>query len=590
MNDFFNTLKVIFLKHPLLFVLLISMTLTLPWITISDFYTKGEPREATVASYMLNTGNFILPSDYADDVAFKPPFMHWFIAIFSLPQGHVSETTARLPSALGLIGITLLFFAFLYKRKSKTQALIASFIMLTSFEMHRSGIEARVDMFLAFFMIASLISLYKWEEKELKGFPVLIPILLGGAALVKGPVGIILPCLVFGVYLILLQRYSIWKIVTKNLIVAVPALAILLTWYYLAYLQGGEHFLKVVYAENFGRFFGEDAKTLGISYDLGHKGPFWYYLPAILLGFMPWSFLLIFSVFTNSFKSLFKNSREKLSLFFKQSNTQDKITLFSIVCVVVILGFYTIPLSKRSEYVMPAYPFAAYLLTLLYEWAIKFKPRLIKIVTYIIMGLSGLILILTFIFHFVDLMSVVERFIHDAKTLNDIGFFSNAFQHPPIFAVLLWFLLFAVAATCIFVLKNFNANLVLWYTFALFLFLQIFLEGFAYPVFKNGYSIRPFAEKIEEKYNFNENVFVMNDLKDYPNMYELNFYLGDKFKNFDKVLPSKGYFITGSNSIEKIRLKYKGKYDFIELDRTANKFNDFSDVIIVYKIVGKGNN
>ena len=278
MNKLTDSFQVIYQKYPHLLILLISMLLTLPWITMGEFYVKGEPREATVATYILNTGNWVLPADYADEVAYKPPFMHWFIAAFSLPAGHVTETTARLPSALGLIGITMMFFTLLYKRKSGSLAALASLILLTSFEMHRSGIEARVDMTLAFFMIGALISLFRWEEKGLKGYPFLIPLFLGGAALVKGPVGIILPCLVFGIYLLILQRYSMWKIIYKNLFVALPALAILLIWYVLAYQQGGTHFLNIVYAENFGRFLGGDSKSLGISYELGHKGPFWYYI------------------------------------------------------------------------------------------------------------------------------------------------------------------------------------------------------------------------------------------------------------------------------------------------------------------------
>ena len=234
MNKLIDTFKGIYLRHPYLLILFICVLMTLPWITMGEFYTKGEPREATVASCMLNTGNWVLPSDYADEVAYKPPFMHWFIAAFSLPVGHVTETTARLPSALSLIGITMMFFALLYKRTTSFRAFLASVIVLTSFEMHRSGIEARVDMTLAFFMVAALITLFKWEEKGLKGFPLLIPLFLGGAALVKGPVGILLPCLVFGIYLLLLQRYSLWKIIYKNVFVALPALAILLVWYVFA--------------------------------------------------------------------------------------------------------------------------------------------------------------------------------------------------------------------------------------------------------------------------------------------------------------------------------------------------------------------
>ena len=585
MNKIINTFKAIYLRYPYLLVLFISIILTLPWITMGEFYTKGEPREASVATCILNTGNWILPSDYADEVAYKPPFMHWFIAAFSLPSGHVSESTARLPSGLALIGIIMMFFTLLLKRTSKYRAVVASFILLTSFEMHRSGIEARVDMTLAFFMIAALISLFKWEEKELKGYPLLIPIFLGGAALVKGPVGIILPCLVFGIYLIISHRYSLWKIIYKNALVALPALAILSVWYILAYQQGGTHFLNIVYAENFGRFLGKDSKSLGISYELGQEGPFWYYIPTIILGFMPWSLLLIFSAFTRWHKDLFQHIKSQKISFWQKLANMDKLTLFSLVSVVIILSFYAIPSSKRSVYIMPAYPFAAYLLTLLYEWTLAIKPQLIKLLARILMSLSGILLFLVVAFHFIDLSTIASLLIHDTKTLHDIGLFSISFHQTTLLGVLVWLLLAVSFVSTQFVIKNKKASIILVAILALFISTQVFLEGFIYPVYKNAYSSRPFAESIESKYDLKDNTYVMNSLKDYSNLYGLNFYMHNNFKNFDKVQPSKGYFITGQDYIENIRRKYAGKYAFIELERTPNKYNDFEDIIILCKII-----
>ena len=589
MDKIIEFAKTSYLKRPVLLVLFVSILLTLPWITMSDFYTKGEPREATVATTILNTGNWILPTDYADEVAYKPPFMHWFIAAFSLPAGHVTETTARLPSALGLIGITVLFFVFLYKRKSKTVALIASMLLLTSFEMHRSGIEGRVDMFLAFFMIASLISLYKWEEKGLKGYPVFIPVLLASAALIKGPVGVVLPCLVFGIYLLLLQRYSLWKIIIKNSIVALPALAVLVVWYFLAYKQGGQQFYNVVYAENFGRFLGQDSKALGIAYDLGHKGPFWYYIPAILIGFFPWSFLLIFGLFVVSFKKIFKSNSFQISAVSQKLKQADTLFLYSLVAVVIILGFYAIPSSKRSVYIMPAYPFAAYLLALLYERAVAVKPQLIRSVAWVVFVFSGLVLLLTLVFHFVNLSALLSTVKLDERSLFDVNQFSVAFQQPGILAVILWLLLAAIFAGSIVIYKRKHTPTLLFASIALFVCLQVFLEGFAYPVFKNGHSMRPFAEKIASEYNLKGKTYVINNLRDYPNMYELNFYLGNDFKNFEKVLPTDGYFLIGAKDIDKIRAKYTGSYRFDELNRTENGFNDFRDVVVIYKIVRIGN-
>lgn len=586
MNVFFDSLKAVYQKHPFLVVLFISMLLTLPWISMGEFYYKGEPREASVATFIINTGNWILPAGYADEVAYKPPLMHWLIVLFSLPIGHVTETTARLPSALSLIGITLMTFVFLKKRTTTFIAFTASLMVLTSFEMHRWAMESRVDMLLAFFMTGALFSLFRWEEKGLKGYPVWIPLFLGGAALVKGPVGILLPSLVFGVYLLILRRYSLWQIIVKNLIVLLPAAFILFIWYVLAYQQGGSHFLNLVYAENIGRFLGKSNKSLGIAYNLGHIGPFWYYLPGILVGFIPWSFLLVLSAFTVKYTNPFKSVTFKS--FFQRFAALNKVTLFSILTVTIIIAFYMIPSSKRTVYIMPVYPFAAYLLVLLYEWALIKRPGLIKGMAVFIAALSGLLLLLEVVFRFVNLHDSFGYLFKDVKTNYDVSVFSEAFRHPGIVAVIVWGLLFSVLIMNQFILRKKSIKTILVGMLLLFACLQAFMEGSVYSVFKDAYSSKPFAEKITSKYNLTGNTYVMNDLTAFPNLYGLNFYTGNHFKNFEKELPANGYFITGSTMIDQIRKKYSGQYTFEELDRSPNKFNDFNDIMVLYKLTKTG--
>ena len=93
-------------------LLLIAVLTIIPFLCLTEFNSKGEPREAVVALSMLKEGNWILPVNNGGDIPYKPPFFHWLIALFSLIGGKVTEFTSRLPSAVALIAMTLGVYAF----------------------------------------------------------------------------------------------------------------------------------------------------------------------------------------------------------------------------------------------------------------------------------------------------------------------------------------------------------------------------------------------------------------------------------------------------------------------------------------------
>ena len=123
------------------YISILAILMLIPFLGLTDFNTKGEPREAVVAYTMLEHGNWILPINNGGDIPYKPPFFHWCIAFFSLFIGHVNEFTSRLPSAISLVLITIGGFTFFAKRKDTKTALIAAILTLTSFEVHRAGVN-----------------------------------------------------------------------------------------------------------------------------------------------------------------------------------------------------------------------------------------------------------------------------------------------------------------------------------------------------------------------------------------------------------------------------------------------------------------
>src|SRR5215210_4151766 len=95
-------------------IALTLLCLLLYWWGLGDvpFYTKGEPREATVVWEIYTTGEWILPLRNGHIIPSKPPLFHWLGTGTSFARGELTEWTIGFPSALlGLVGVGLTYGA-----------------------------------------------------------------------------------------------------------------------------------------------------------------------------------------------------------------------------------------------------------------------------------------------------------------------------------------------------------------------------------------------------------------------------------------------------------------------------------------------
>jgi 4-amino-4-deoxy-L-arabinose transferase-like glycosyltransferase len=313
-----------------LFVVLVALFTTVPWLSTSDFYSRGEPREALVAQSMLTTGDFILPAGYGDAIPSKPPFDHWLISLFSLITGDVTEFTARLPSALGSVLFALCFYLFLHRRIGAGQAVLSSFFTLTSFEWVRSASSCRVDMVHAASLAGALLSLLAWHERALRGVSISAILLLIASFLSKGPVGLVLPLSCFAAFL-LIERQRPTTVIVKCGITAILVLLPGLLWYLLAWAQGGDRFFDKVYYENVARF-------TGTMHDKPHNHSVLYLFGVSFLGLLPWSFLAL--------PALLMRLRHARRPAFR---TWTEIERLSLVAACGIFLFYSMS-SRRTHF------------------------------------------------------------------------------------------------------------------------------------------------------------------------------------------------------------------------------------------------
>ena len=319
------------LSHAALLLLLCGV-LYFPYLGTAPLFDKGEPREGMAVQDIVRRGEWLVPLKRATDVPSKPPLFHWTAAATYQITGRLDESTLRFPSALyATLGVLLVYF-FARKLFDSEVALLAGAILATTLVYQDQALDARVDMTLCFFVTLSLALFYSLYRGFLN-HPVwyyVFFIVTGIGTLAKGPLGILLPGLVAGVFVVATRKWNLLaKFVFHPGIVLMLALAA--GWYVIAVSRGGEGFFdRQILQENLRRFAGGS----------GHSHPVYYYIPYLFSQGMPWA--LFFPV------ALWELCK-------KGSPVGDHMSFLKI-WVAVMFVFFSISLGKRPVYLLPLYP------------------------------------------------------------------------------------------------------------------------------------------------------------------------------------------------------------------------------------------
>lgn len=546
----------------------------------SQFNTRGEPREALVAYAMLEKGNWTLPITNGVDMAYKPPLFHWAIAAVSSIAGKVTEYTSRMPSAIALTLMVLSGFVFYAKRRGTELAFLAALITLTNFEVHRAGVNCRVDMLLSALMVIALYQLYKWGEKRLQGIPWLAILLMSGAALTKGPVGIALPCLVTAVFL-WIRGMKFTRIFFSFFLVGVASCVLPILWYLAAWKQGGNEFLQLVMEENVLRFLGK------MSY-ASHENPAYYNVVTLLAGYVPYTLLIVISLFTLKYSGIKGKPRGWWTRLKEYVRQMDDARLFSLLSIVIIFVFYCIPKSKRSVYLLPVYPFIAYFLAEYILYLVRRQSKSIKIYTTVMCSLSGLLVLA---FAAVRYGLVPHSLFHGRHAAENIAFLEALENLPLNVTNFLIISLPLLPALFYFsrLLKTRHYESIIYCAIGVTYLIFFALDGVYQPAILNVKSNKHVAERINEivpegkVYSYITNTAKANRM--HP--FSINFYLGERVVPFADFAPDAGYLILGEREYSGFIEKYGENYEIEEVYDSHHKSCDDRDMIHVYRFKRK---
>jgi len=287
-----------------------------------------EPRYARVAVEMQRASTWVRPTLQGEPWLEKPPLYYWMAGAAFRVFGE-TEAAARLPSIAALLlltGATALFGARLY---GSAAGLHAGFVAGTALLPFAYGRAATMDMLLAA-TVTVAIGLLGLRLLGIAGRTAVVAAATaaGLATLAKGPLGLLLPGLVIGGYLLTTREWrSLRELLAPGALVALGIVAV--PWYAAILRDQGERFVSVfLLNHNLERF------TSTIH---NHPGPFWYYLPVLLAGLFPWSGLAVpgFLCLT------------------PRASLTDR---FVLLWLALPLVFFSLAGSKLPGYVLPCVP------------------------------------------------------------------------------------------------------------------------------------------------------------------------------------------------------------------------------------------
>ncbi|MGH7930993.1 MAG: ArnT family glycosyltransferase, partial [Candidatus Binatia bacterium] len=471
-------------------LLLLCGVLYFPYLNAAPFFNKGEPREAMAVQDIVLRGEWLVPLKRATDVPSKPPLFHWAAAATYHVTGNLDEATMRFPSALfATLGVLLLYLVG-GRLFNPAIALLGGAILATTMIYQDQALDARVDMTLCFFVTLTLLLFYSLYRGFLS-HPVWYYVFFATAGigtLAKGPLGLLLPALVAGVFLLRKRR---WNVVRRFCFHPGVVLMLILAagWYVIAVARGGEGFFdRQIIEENLNRFVGGS----------GHSHPVYYYIPYLFSQGLPWAIFLPVVLWD----------------WFKRGSPSSEDTLFFKLWFAVMFIFLSVSVGKRAVYLLPLYPALAILMAIWFvnqkrvAGARSFYYRALALFA----GFTGVMLLLLIVGQLwkhnpVMLLSPIESLLKPKDRANFALVSSHlaAFGWPLAVAALLSALLWFSLARCLWAQRLLAAAPRLVLIAVVFSYVA---RGLVVPKIAEARSYRPFMLQVNKLVGFDNNLYL----------------------------------------------------------------------------------
>lgn len=292
------------------------------------FANPDEGRYVEIPREMVKSGDYVTPRLNAMKYFEKPPLMYWVQSAVIKYVG-MDEQSMRLSIALFAFLGVLALYVLMRKNTDQKTALYSSVILAISPLYYFLSRLIILDMPLTAFISFAYLCFYQAVMTENRPYKRLwyygLSTALGLGILTKGIVMLAVTGPVFIIWLTMTKKW-------QNLLplylptVILLFLAIVVPWHYFAYKANPDFINKYFYVEHFLRY------TTSVH---GRYKPFWFFIPFVALGLLPWTFIAI------------KGIQEGLKKY-------KPLTLYLVLWASWTVGFYSIGNSKLIPYILPA--------------------------------------------------------------------------------------------------------------------------------------------------------------------------------------------------------------------------------------------
>lgn len=294
-----------------------------------------ESNYALTAKEMLSAGDFISPRIYGNYWYDKPIFFYWeLLAAFS--AFGINEFAARFfPAVFSVLNVLETYY-FAKKIYDKRTALLSALIFGTTTAFFYLSKAVITDMTFVFFFNAVLIAFFLAYRSGRRSLYIAAFFFSGLTVLTKGPIGFLLPGFILLVFLCVRRR-------AKELLHMqwLPGMAVFLavggSWYYVMYRLHGMDFIDT--------FFGVHNFLRARVAEHARDDVWYYYILIFLLGFAPWSFVVLYQV---------KKRWQELKARAK-ARSFSEAAVFLFVWALLVNLFFQCMATKYVTYTQPAF-------------------------------------------------------------------------------------------------------------------------------------------------------------------------------------------------------------------------------------------